>query len=123
MKRVAVVDERGELAAMKGCRALNDLGSCCDVLDGWSKPEGILHAVRCLSPQVIICDELGGDDDAQAAILGASGGAHIIATAHCSDKKSLECRKFFKLIRESGAFSRLAVLESEPGAGFEVFDL
>ena len=30
-----------------------------DVLTGFPKGEGILQAVRCLSPELIICDEAG----------------------------------------------------------------
>ena len=45
----------------------NDLGPCCDVLDGYPKGEGILQAIRSLSPEFIICDELGGLADVEAA--------------------------------------------------------
>ena len=53
--RVTVVDERGEIVD----RGLLSLGGCLDVLRGYPKPAGILQAVRTLSPQVVICDELG----------------------------------------------------------------
>ena len=57
-RKVAVVDERGELASMFGGVPQNDLGPLVDVLDGTPKKEGILQALRCLSPDVIVFDEL-----------------------------------------------------------------
>ena len=57
-RKVAVVDERGELAGTFGGAAQNNLG-LCDILDGYPKGIGIEQAVRSLSPDVIVCDEVG----------------------------------------------------------------
>lgn len=50
---MVVLDERFELSA-DGF----DLGACTDILQGYPKQEGFSHAVRCLSPEYIVCDEL-----------------------------------------------------------------
>lgn len=123
LRRVTVVDERGELAAMNGSQTLNDLGDCCDVLDGWSKPLGIRHAIRCLSPHIIVCDELGSEEDSEAAMLGAVSGAYLIASAHCSDKRALEHQPLAKRIVANGVFKKLAILNPKPGSGFEIYSI
>ena len=49
--KVAVVDERGELGASFRGEPQNDLGYCCDLLDGYPKGEGMNLALRTLSPR------------------------------------------------------------------------
>ncbi len=89
--RVVIVDERGEIAAVSRGVPQNNVGQC-DVLDGYPKGEGILQAVRCLSPDVIICDEIGGEADAHAVATGLNAGATVIASAHASSIKELVSR-------------------------------
>ena len=60
-RRVAVVDTRGEIAGVYGGVPALDIGENTDVLNGYSRGEGIMCALRSLSPEVIICDEIGGD--------------------------------------------------------------
>ncbi len=58
IRRVAVIDERGELAGVyKGMRGIF-LGLAAR-LDGYPKAQGILQAVRSLAPDYILCDEIG----------------------------------------------------------------
>ena len=66
LKKVVVVDERGEIAGCWHGVPRNDVGLCCDVLDGYPKADGILMAVRSLSPQIIVCDELGSEEETRA---------------------------------------------------------
>ena len=53
-QKTVVVDERYEL---QNINAVN-----CDILSGYPKAYGIEHAVRTLSPQVVICDEIVSSD-------------------------------------------------------------
>ena len=66
--RVVVLDERFELSA-DGF----DLGACTDILQGYPKQEGLSHAVRCLSPEYIVCDELGENDFSAIRAASFSG--------------------------------------------------
>lgn len=61
--RVALVDSRGELAAVHAGVPALDIGENTDVLNGYSKAEGIMCALRSLSPEIVICDEIGGDSE------------------------------------------------------------
>lgn len=88
--RVTLIDSRNELSAsVHGTPAL-DIGLNTDVLCGCSKSEGIMLALRSLSPEVIICDEIGNDECAieQALFCGVG----LIATAHAASFDELQKR-------------------------------
>lgn len=88
--RVAIIDTRGEISAsVKGTPSF-DVGLNTDVLCGCEKSDGILIALRTLSPEIIICDEIGNDENAieQCALCGAK----IIASAHAGNFRELSNR-------------------------------
>ncbi len=88
--RVALIDSRSELAAVyRGTPSL-DIGENTDVLCGYPKYEGIMTALRTLSPEVIICDEIGGDADAVKQCMHC--GVKLIASAHAGSLKELYLR-------------------------------
>lgn len=115
--RVAIVDERGELAATSAGEPQNEFGPGCDVLDGYPKGEGILQAVRSLSPDVIVCDEIGGEDDARAVIASLNAGVTIIASAHAASLRELFSRPPVRAVLESGAIRRAVQLEGRENPG------
>ncbi|MBQ8133970.1 MAG: stage III sporulation protein AA [Clostridia bacterium] len=109
--RTCVIDERGEISGGYNERCGIDLG-LCDVLQGYPKGEGIMQAVRSLSPQVIICDEVGTDSDAQAVAKGANAGAYIVATVHASGYEELMKRSQARKLLDTGAFGTVVILGS-----------
>lgn len=115
--RVAVVDERCELGAVYEGVAQNNLGPCCDILSGYPKGEGILAAVRTLSPQVIICDEIGAGAEVDGILDGLNCGVKVIATAHADSVGELLGRVQIRRLLELGAFERVVMLggEGQPG--------
>lgn len=115
--KVCVVDERGEIGAVCGGVCQNDLG-LCDILTGYPKGRGILQAVRCLSPDIIICDELGSNSEIEAVEEGLNAGVGIIASVHASSMEELRRRVQIKKIIATGAFQRVALMgnRNEPGA-------
>ena len=114
--RTSVIDERGELSGTFHGSSYNDLG-LCDVLNGYPKGEGIIHAVRSLSPQVIICDEIGSDEDCRMAVQGFNSGAYIIASVHAFDFEEFLLRPVSKILLASKAFRYAAVLGSSDRPG------
>lgn len=58
-KKVAIIDERSEIAACYNGVPQMNVGIRSDVLDNCLKTNGIIMAIRSLSPEVIICDEIG----------------------------------------------------------------
>ena len=109
-KRVSVVDERGELSAVFQGKAQNDLGNCCDVLNGYPKRLGIMMALRVMSPEVIVCDEIGGYEEAKEINSGLNSGVRFIISAHCNDPESLLKRPQIKVLTDSGEFGYVAFL-------------
>jgi len=80
--KVTIIDERFEIAAQRLGASQFDIGLETDVLSGFSKSDGITHALRSLSPDVIICDEIGSRDDVISLENILKGGCKIITTMH-----------------------------------------
>lgn len=113
--RVTVVDSRGEICALSSGVAREDSGSC-DVLDGYTVKYGVEQALRCLSPQVIICDELGAED-VECLARGLNSGVTFVTTVHCKSPAQLKKRSQGIKLLETGAFSHLVFLKSSREAG------
>lgn len=80
--KVTVVDERSEIAAMNKGVPQFDIGASTDVLDGFLKADGVLHALRSLSPEVIITDEIGTEEDYFAIKNILKSGVKIVTSIH-----------------------------------------
>lgn len=101
--RVALIDTRGELAF-----GLPE-GLCCDVLSGYEKGYGIELAVRCLNPQLIVCDEIGSDISEANAIKSAhNSGVPLLASAHAVSFASLMRRPAFAELHRASCFGYYA---------------
>ena len=107
----SVVDTRNELSGSYRGKPQNDLGFS-DVLVSYPRIKGIEHALRSLSPQIIICDEIGDKDDADAILSATNSGVRFIATIHASNPKELKERCFATDILATNAFSAVAFLSS-----------
>ncbi len=111
-RRVAIVDERGELAGARDGIPCCNVGANTDVLTGYPKGEGILLALRSLAPELILCDELGGDADADAIEAGLHAGVSFAASVHAGCAEEAFARPVVRRLRAMGAFAWLAQLES-----------
>ena len=56
--KVSVIDERQELAAAEYGEPLFDVGTETDVISNVAKAAGVFMALRALSPDVIVTDEI-----------------------------------------------------------------
>jgi len=110
-RRVCVIDERGEVGAVYYGSAQNDLGVTCDILDGYPKSEGIMIALRALSPDIILCDEIGGEQDVLALQSGVNAGVIFIATIHADSIAQLKRRPQFEALMKTGAFQKIVLLK------------
>ncbi len=114
-RQVAVIDERGELAAcVRGVPQL-DVGESCDVLDGCPKPQAVAWLVRSMCPQVIVTDELSGPEDAAALLDAMACGASVIASCHGASLAEVANRPAMAALMSRRAFQRYAVLSPEGG--------
>ena len=110
-KKTVLVDERDELAAMCRGTPCHALGDFCDVLSGYPKGEGILNAVRTLSPDVVVCDEIGDRGDAEAVCDAVNAGVVMIVSAHACNADELYRREPVKKLLQSGAFDSVVLLK------------
>jgi len=107
---ISIVDERNEIAAVNNGMPQLNIGQHTDVLTGQKKADGMLHAVRCMSPDILICDEIGSVEEAEATRTAFNCGVKVIAALHCGDASDLIQREQFIMLRNSGAFDTVAVL-------------
>lgn len=115
--KVSVVDERGELGAVYAGVPQNDLGVCADVLDGYPKAQGIESAVRALSPDVVVCDEIGAAADVAALEQGLNSGVVVIASVHAASVEELAGKAGILHLMRLGAFERVVLLDGAAGPG------
>ncbi len=114
---VGVVDERSEIAACYEGVPQNDMGIRTDVLDQWTKPEGMMVLLRSMAPDVIAVDELGSFEDMKAVHHMMSCGCAVIATIHGDSPQVLEKNEIFRELGKDSGFKRLIVLGKSKGIG------
>lgn len=108
--KVCVVDESGEIGASFGGELQNDIGVCSDLLTGYPKAKGLEIAVRYLSPQVIICDEICSQPEVAAVELAANSGVAVITSMHAADFSEFMRKPQAGRLLEIGVFERVVLL-------------
>lgn len=96
---VLIFDERNEISAIDGDGNGYNLGDRVDVVRSFNKKGAIASAIRAMKPDVIITDELYGDDDVLAVKFAADCGIKPIASSHICDRKLL-CKLPFDFYAE-----------------------
>ncbi len=113
--KVSLIDTRLELAACRGGISQFDVGFC-DVFSGYDRKDGFEQALRCMSPDYIICDEIGADDVAVICSAEKSG-VKVIASLHCADINELRSNPTYNRIIKGNVFSKYVFLDSRENAG------
>ncbi len=98
-KRIVVIDCRNELNFDS-----SDSSSSVDMFVGYPKALAIDIAVRTMSPEIIVCDEIGLNDDTDALTECRNCGVNIICTAHAKDISELLKRKNIKRLHDIKVF-------------------
>lgn len=109
---VCVVDERAELMPGAEKSAPN-----CDVYARTPKAQAVEMALRCMNPQVILCDELGTSADAEALEAGLASGVVFFASVHCDVPKNLRQKPQIARLLQTGAFSHAVFLAGRERPG------
>ena len=116
-KKVTIVDERSEIAACYNGIPQMNVGIRTDILDNCLKKSGMIMAIRSLSPEVLICDEIGTEGDLEALNMAFNSGVNIIVTVHGYDIEDIYNRKVFKELIDNCVIERVIVLSNRRGAG------
>ncbi len=109
-RRVVVVDERCEFDPedYRGCTV--------DILQGYRRGLGTEVAVRTMSPEVLLVDEIASAGDAAALRTAVGVGIPVVATAHGTDPASLLAREYLASLLRDGCFSRFCGIENRGGS-------
>ena len=112
---IFIADERGEITCGNNSNFLNSYfyDSICFL----NKKDSIMIGLRCMSPDIIVTDELGNKDDFLALEYAMTCGVKIIATLHASSINDLKNKEVFKRVYEQKMFQRIIVLSKENGVG------
>jgi len=113
--RVAVADERYEIAARHLGSGL-DVGERTDVADGLLKHLLIQRLLRSMAPEILITDEIGRDEDAQAVADACRTGVNVIASAHAGSLEDALGRNCLSGMLREGAFNCVIVLGGAIGS-------
>nr|WP_231705805.1 stage III sporulation protein AA [Effusibacillus lacus] len=113
--KVGVVDERSELAGCVNGIPQHSIGARTDVLDACPKAEGMLMMIRSMSPQLLITDEIGREQDRDAILEAVHSGVAVIASAHGLTLSEVRNRPAIRSLFEEKVFSRYIVLSRRNG--------
>ena len=90
---ILIFDERNEISAISGYDGY-DLGDRVDIVRCYEKKGAIASAIRAMKPQVIITDELYGDEDIESVKYATNCGITVIASSHICNKEILRKMPF-----------------------------
>lgn len=113
--KVGIVDERSEIAGCVNGIPQLTFGHRVDVLDACPKAEGMMMMIRSMSPDVLIVDEIGRKEDAEAIMEAIHAGIKLIMTTHGSGLADISNRPSLKGILEHDIFQRFIVLSRKKG--------
>ncbi|WP_127533851.1 stage III sporulation protein AA [Paenibacillus kobensis] len=123
-RKVGIVDERSEIAACVRGVPTFDVGPRTDVMDACPKAEGMMMMIRSMSPEVLVVDEIGRDEDVEAIREAVRAGVAVVATAHAGGWQEAAARPAIRRLLQDNAFARGVVLKrSEAGLAARVIDL
>lgn len=114
--KISVCDERGELSAVQCGSTGFDVG-LSDVFAYFPKNESMLMAIRSASPDIIVCDELGGDEDCEGVVQCLNAGVRVIASVHAKNARELCSKPQILKIMATGAFENAIFLQSAHSPG------
>ena len=73
------------------------------MLTDYPKADGIEIAVRTLSPEIIVFDEIGKADEVKSVIESLNSGVNFVTTIHCNEENELYFKRQFQLLRQVNA--------------------
>ena len=109
-KKTVVIDERSEFDDYYvGCNT--------DVLSSYPKDKGIEIAVRTLSPDIVVCDELGNVEEINKILEGLNSGVNFIMSIHCASYAELLKKEQFKLLYDKSVIDYCVFLKKKSEVG------
>lgn len=108
--RVAIADERNELSACVDGVPTLDVGPRTDVMAAVPKHVSIPMLVRSMAPDIIVTDEMAGEQDYIAVSEAAKYGIAVIASVHAGSVVELRAKPYIGNAIAEGLFKRVLIL-------------
>lgn len=115
---IVVIDERGEIGACYKGIPQNNLGIRTDVFDNMPKAIGMKMAIRSMSPKVIIADEIGSIEDAEAIKYAVCCGVKGVFTAHGKNIEDIMVNPAISDLIKSKVFECIVFLKGRENGRF-----
>lgn len=109
-RRVSIIDERGELASVYEGEPQNDVGARSDIFNAYDKSAAVVTAVKVMSPDVLVCDEIGAKGDLEALEYALNSGVRLVCTCHAAVFDDLKKRPAVGRLMKQGYFDFAAML-------------
>lgn len=107
---VLLLDERGELD--------NNVDSnFFDKIAFSTKKVGFENGIRSLSPDLIVTDEIGQEEDIDAIIYAITSGISVLATTHADSMETFLRKPLFQKVIKEKIFKRYVLLSKRNGPG------
>jgi len=116
-QKTVIIDEREEIAACCDGVPQNDIGISSDVISGYSKGTAVMIALRSMSPQKIVLDEIVSDEEVSAIEAGLNAGVDFYLSVHAGDENELICKKQIISLIKNRAFSCVVFLHGKDKPG------
>ena len=114
---VLLIDERNEISAsFEGIPELN-VGKSTDITCGGQKDINITNGIRSMSPDIIILDEIGTEQDVKALEYAVNTGVCIVASVHCKNIYELQKKEELSILLKNKSFKRFVELSNSNGKG------
>ena len=107
MKKVCVIDERQEIFSKN--KAFYE-GINTDLIFSFPKSVGIENALRTLSPDYIVTDEIATEEECKAICNGLNCGINFALSIHASSLDELKKKDIFIKINEKHCFENIVIL-------------
>ena len=105
--RIAVIDTRCELSAA------SEEAVTADFFRGYPRAAGMEAAVRSMSPELLICDELAGEEDARAVRGVRASGVAAAVSVHASSEADLGRNPAVGALLSDGLFDVLCGIRAD----------
>ncbi|MDR0739049.1 MAG: Flp pilus assembly complex ATPase component TadA [Oscillospiraceae bacterium] len=110
-KKVTIVDERREIAGSFLNKKWSYNIGFSDVLSNIPKSKGMFLAIRSLSPEILICDEISSKEDTYTVIQALNSGANLITSIHAGNFAELTKKEGVEDLLKTGAFKNIVLLK------------
>ncbi|ACB85287.1 stage III sporulation protein AA [Natranaerobius thermophilus] len=115
--KITLIDERSEISGSVRGIPQKEIGLRTDVLDGCPKAKGMMMAVRAMSPEIIVTDEIGTKEDINAVKEAMNSGVKLLLSIHGDSYETLLKRPGIPELLHDGAIEKLVILSRRRGPG------